>query len=110
MVAVTAQQNDTQFLYRQQNPLRVQALQVEASVTKAPEPVPGRVRPRAVAARCQPGSRGELRNPWRCVVRYASRNRIRYRLTIRSSGGFYAVDRTGQRVVRGCCIGVENPG
>ena len=81
-------------------------------VRAAPDPVTRRGGRKAVCAAL--GS-GELRNPWRCTVTYASGRLIQYRVTIRA-GGSYSGDQeivrfrgrtyrdTGQ--ITGCCIAI----
>jgi hypothetical protein len=93
---------DDEFLYRQRHPLRLRPAQVENIVITAPEPVAGRRTPGA-AAHCRPLGRGELRNPWRCRVRYRSGRADRLAVTVRSDGS-YLGRYSGGATARGCCI------
>jgi hypothetical protein len=74
-------------------------------VKLAPEPVAGGHGSRAVDSTCVAGPASHLRrNPWRCVVRYASGRRVRYAVTLAPDGTLRGVDARGVRIVRGCCV------
>jgi hypothetical protein len=107
IVGVAQRGSDAAFAFQQEHPAVLEPAQVANAVAKGPEPVPGR-RTASVSATCVPGrSGGALRNPWACTVRYRSGSRFRYAVTIDASGRFRGQDRTGQRIVYGCCLRVE---
>jgi hypothetical protein len=106
VVAIAGHASDDAFTYAQQHSVQLEPLQVARLVEKAPEPVAGGHGTRAVDATCTPGHRDNRRNPWLCRVRYASRRRIGYTITIAPNGSFYGVNPTGDRVVNGCCLAV----
>jgi hypothetical protein len=94
---------DAAFLYRQENPVRLRVADVEELVKNAPEPVGGS-HPPGVRADCAPGGSGELRNPWRCKVRYRSGLRATFRITMGSDGSYVGDYRGDRAIVRGCCV------
>ena len=102
-VALTARGADDAFLYRQENPLRIQVEDVEELVKSAPEPVEGS-HPPGISARCKAQGSGELRNPWRCRVRYRSGNVETFAITIRTDGSYVGAHRGNPDVVEGCCL------
>jgi hypothetical protein len=85
---------------------------VASVVRSAPDPV---TRADGRKAVCASLGSGELQNPWRCTIRYASGRLIQYRVTI-NAGGSYSGDQqivrfrgrthrdTGQ--ITGCCIAI----
>jgi hypothetical protein len=107
-VAIAARESDANFVFRQQHTSAVEPTQVERAVTRAPEPVAGNKRSRAVDGRCTPGKVGERRNPWSCRIRYGSGRVVTYRIEIDPRGAFSGADPTGERLVRGCCIAVPS--
>ena len=97
---------DTAFLYRQENPLTLRAVDVERAVRKAPDPLEGRTGAPGVKASCRSHGSGDLRNPWTCEVTYRSRRpRPRLRVQVRDDGS-YAGRYAGGGGVKGCCIAV----
>jgi hypothetical protein len=104
IVAIAARETDANFVFRQQHAATVEPRQVERAVMRAREPVPGDNGTRAVKGRCTPGKGGETRNPWTCVIDYASGRRVTYRVIIGPDGSFRGVNATGERLVNGCCV------
>lgn len=97
---------DSAFLYRQENPLALRAVDVERVVRKAPDPLEGREGAPGVKASCRPRGSGDLRNPWTCEVTYRSRRpRPRLRVEVRDDGS-YVGRYAGGGGVEGCCIAV----
>ena len=97
---------DSAFLYRQENPLALRAVDVERVVRKAPDPLEGREGTPGVKAGCRPRGGGDLRNPWTCEVTYRSRRpRPRLRVEVRDDGS-YVGRYAGGGGVEGCCIAV----
>jgi hypothetical protein len=104
VLAVASRGGDAAFQFEQEHPATVSPLQLETLVKKAPEPTPSGPGARATRVSCKPGSRRGARNPWTCSARYPSGHRIRYRIQVRPDGSYEGGDRTGQFVVRGCCV------
>ena len=102
-VTVANREADPAFEFRARHPLRITPAQVERAVMKAPEPAPDKKTP-AKAARCTPGGSGDIRNPWRCAVRYGSGETFTYTVEIEGDGEFRGIDRTGDREIFGCCV------
>jgi hypothetical protein len=110
-ILIRAQQGSGGTLVAQQQ--QAEALTpagVDRVVRAAPDPVG---REKASSARCVPLGRGELRNPWRCVLRYPTGRRFQYRVTISADGSYVGDDEvvlappprhhdTGR--ITGCCI------
>jgi hypothetical protein len=104
LLTIAAHQGDAAFIFDQQHPRTVNPRQFELVIAKTNEPLPtGQGKP-ARTARCIPGNNGPKRNPWSCTVRYGSGRSITYSLEVRPDGNFKGVDRTGTRIVTGCCI------
>ncbi len=93
------------FLYAQRTAERLETRDVERLVKTAGEPVPG-PHPPGVGANCRSFGRGELRNPWRCVVSYASGRRATYRVKIYEDGTYFGHHVGGTGNATGCCIPV----
>ena len=83
---------------------------VDRVVRVAPDPV---TKAKGIRAVCKPLGRGELRNPWRCVIDYASGRQISYQVNINLTGryvGTHEIVRyqgqtysdTGE--ITGCCV------
>ncbi len=94
---------DSAFLYRQENPPRLRASDVERLLRSAPDPRSGRGR--ANAATCRPGGSGKLRNPWRCTLRYRGGHRVGFTARLRRDGSYFGRYRGGGKAV-GCCLSV----
>jgi len=97
---------------RQQQAQALTPTAVANVVKAAPDPV---TRAQGVQARCTPLGQGDLLNPWRCSISYASGRDIQYRVTIAASGSYIGdhelVHYRGQRyhdtgVISGCCVPV----
>ena len=101
--ALVGREADVSFAFRQQNPLKVDAKQVEAAVKTAPEPAPVH-KTRAKAAHCTRCSRGDVGNPWTCRIRYASGNAFTYSVRIEADGSFRGQNDIGDRIIYGCCV------
>src|SRR5207247_3985896 len=96
---------DSNFLHNQENPPALKPAAVARVVRSAPDPLVGKGG--GVSATCAPRGSGPLRNPWSCVVRYASGRRAR--LTVRvANDGSYLGRYAGGGAAEGCCI--EIPG
>ncbi len=110
-VIVRSQQGQgATLMARQQQAEALTPAKVEAVVRVAPDPVtnkPGR------KATCVPLGSGELHNPWRCTIGYASGRVIQYRVTLHANGGYFGDQElvhyqgrtyadTGQ--ISGCCV------
>jgi hypothetical protein len=94
---------DEAFLVDQKNPTRVSAEAVEELMLTAPDPAPPHPRS-ATRSRCDTDGRRELRNPWRCTVRYRSGSVARFVVTIKSDGS-YVGDYVGHTAsATGCCL------
>jgi hypothetical protein len=104
IVTIAAHQGDPAFVFEQQRPTRIEPGQLEVIVKMTREPRPSGPGSVAVAAGCIPGHRGPKLNPWRCTVRYGSGHVISYRIVVQLSGRFHGADRTGTRVIDGCCL------
>jgi hypothetical protein len=103
-LAIAAHQGDAAFVFNQQNPRTVKPTQFAALLLKTREPLPtGPGRP-AKSATCHPGRIGAKLNPWRCTVVYGSGHQITYTLRVQLSGSFTGSDKSGDRVVNGCCV------
>jgi hypothetical protein len=108
-VSVGNRAADPDFLFRQRASVRVEPRQVEALVAKAPEPLgrPASVeRRRAIRAACQGAGRGQLRNPWRCTVRYGTGDVQKYSVRINVDGSLNGRNADGTGIVQGCCVPV----
>jgi hypothetical protein len=103
VAAVGGRGADDAFLLRQENPTQVTAAAVERLIRTAPDPAPPHKSP-AVRSRCRPEGGRELRNPWRCVVRYRSGSVARFKVTIKSDGGYLARYGNGPATATGCCL------
>jgi hypothetical protein len=95
---------DAAFQYEQEHPSTVDPRELELLVQKAPQPTPHGPGAAARSVDCTPGGHSPQRNPWSCTARYPSGKNIRYRITVRSNGSYTGADRTGQFLVRGCCV------
>jgi hypothetical protein len=104
LLTIAAHQGDAAFVFNQQNPRSVQPRQFELVIAKTREPLPTGQGLPATSAKCTPGNTGPKRNPWSCTVRYGSGRKITYSLEVRPDGNFKGVDKTGTRIVDGCCI------
>lgn len=107
VLAVRAREADPEFVQQQRRLPSLSARAVEAVVRTAPV-LNGRPGQRA---RCRPGGRGELRNPWRCGIAYPSGRVFRFVVTVLPNGSY--VGRPAGvpgGTITGCCIGVPASG
>ncbi len=104
LVTIFAHEGDATFVFAQQNPQGIAPLQLESIVELTREPLRSGPGSRAISARCVHGASGPKLNPWHCTVRYASGDAITYRIIVRLSGRFQGTDRTGSRLISGCCL------
>ena len=110
VLAVADRDRDPAFALDQRSPRSVEAEALETTVIKAREPIPSGDGPRGISARCTPGTKdGELRNPWRCRVRYPNEHFITYRIRIAQDGTFRGLSPGGTRGISGR-VGVPGAG
>ena len=102
-VAFANRGGDEQFLQEQRHPPTLQASEVERVVRTAPDPTSGTGQ--GVAARCANRGNGPLRNPWSCVVRFKSGERVRLLVQVEEDGTYDGryVGVKGAAAT-GCCI------
>ena len=83
-------------------------------VKSTPDPV---TRAAGLRAGCTPLGSGELRNPWRCSISYASGRDVQHRVTLTASGAYTGDDEIisyqGQTqpdtgVINGCCVTIPS--
>jgi hypothetical protein len=79
----------------------VAAVQVEAVVAQAPEPVRAAKRTPPARVRCRPEGPGVLRDPWSCTIRYRSGTLAHYRVAVQPDGHYSG---TGTGAIEGCCV------
>ena len=98
------------LIARQQQARALTPAAVSRVVRTAPDPFGHE---KAAAASCVPLGGGELRNPWRCLLRYPTGRRIQYRVTVNANGSYAGADElvlaprprhrdTG--TISGCCV------
>jgi hypothetical protein len=104
LITIAAHQGTAGFVYAQQHPSRIDPSQLEAILKTTREPVPTGRGSLVRSARCLHGATGPKLNPWRCTLHYRSGSSITYRVVVALSGHFEGADRTGSRVVHGCCL------
>lgn len=104
LLTIAAHQGDAAFQFNQENPRTAEPRQFELVIAKTREPLPTGPGALATKAHCTPGTNGPKRNPWECTVRYGSGRSITYKLRVDPDGKFRGADKTGVRVVTGCCI------
>jgi hypothetical protein len=96
----------------QQEAQRLTGATVAAVVKAAPDPFSGK---QAVQTICVPLGAGALRNPWRCMLRYADRREVQFRVVVSADGHYVGNDqvvlepgppRPAAGSVTGCCVNV----
>jgi hypothetical protein len=107
VATLKAHESDGAFVLQQQSLVPVPADLLERFVASAPDPKPDAGRLRGRSAVCAPRGTGELRNPWSCTVSYPRGGDVVYDVEIEPSGRVKGVDRTGQLIIYGCCIGTK---
>lgn len=111
-VIVRSQQGEGgTLMVRQQQAEALTPAKVERVVRVAPESANG---PGGKSATCKPGPTGELHNPWRCTIKYASGRLIQYRVTLHANGSYTGDDQVvryqgrttsgGSGQISGCCV------
>lgn len=105
VVVLKSHEGNAAFVLQQQSLSSLPAALLERFVASAPDPRPGAGGRKGLDANCTPAGSGELRNPWSCTVRYPQGHAITYRVMVTPQGRVRGVDRTGQLVVYGCCVG-----
>jgi hypothetical protein len=103
IVALGARGADEAFLLRQENPTTLSAGAVEKLMLTSPDPQPPHD-PTGVSSHCTAHGKRDLRNPWRCSVRYRSGSVAQYHVTINADGSYRARYATGGSTARGCCL------
>lgn len=100
------------ILTQQRYSQRLTASNVARAVQAAPDPTTNKA---AIRVRCVPRGAGGLRNPWRCQLAYANRDRLQYTVTISGNGSYVGTDHIilgpGPRravggSISGCCISI----
>jgi hypothetical protein len=98
------------ILAQQRYSQRLTASNVALAVRAAPDPTSHQA---AIRVRCVPHGAGGLRNPWRCQLTYANRDRMQYTVTIAGNGSYVGTDhillgpgprRSAGGSISGCCI------
>ena len=105
VAAMAGRGADDAFLLRQKNPTRVTTSAVEKLMLSAPAPDIPHNSP-GTEARCSTEGRRELRNPWRCTVRFRSGSVARFLVTIRTDGSYRARYVGSTATATGCCLDV----
>jgi hypothetical protein len=110
-ILVRSQQGEGDALLAQQQ--QTLTASVDRVLRAAPDPNNPYAHVLAITANCTPLGGGQLRNPWRCVLRYPKRLVVQYRVTISADGKYLAdhevilappprLASTAQ--ITGCCI------
>jgi hypothetical protein len=109
VVALHSREENTQFVSKQQALTPVGSVQLERLILTTSDPRPGYAG-RARGARCLPGTRDALGDPWSCVVRYPRLPRVRYRVSVYADGSIHGSGQPEGRPLRGvltiggCCV------
>lgn len=101
--AYAAYGGDAAFTRQQANARPARAVDLERVMLTTQEPY-GRHTRTVTRADCRPRGAGELQNPWRCRMRYASGRRATFGVELRSDGSFLARHLEGTGSVVGCCV------
>ncbi len=99
-------------LTQQRYSQRLTAANVAQAVRSAPDPKSHQA---AIRTNCVPRGAGALKNPWRCQLTYANRDRLQYTVSIFGNGSYEGTDQIvlgpGPRqstagAISGCCINI----
>jgi hypothetical protein len=99
-------------LAQQRYSQRLTASNVAQAVRSAPDP---KSHQDAIRTNCVPRGAGALKNPWRCQLTYANRDRLQYTVTIFGNGSYEGTNQIvlgpGPREpaagsISGCCINI----
>jgi len=107
VVALFAHGGDAALIAAQQAAQRgasLQPVQLESILQNTREPVPTGRGAKALAVSCHVGTKGPKLNPWGCAIHYRSGATIEYRIEVSRDGAFRGSDRTGARLIHGCCV------
>ena len=107
VVALFAHGGDAGLIAAQQAAQRgasLQPVQLESILQNTREPVPRGLGAKALAVSCRVGTKGPKLNPWGCAIHYRSGAIIDYRIEVSPDGAFRGSDRTGARLIHGCCV------
>jgi hypothetical protein len=93
----------TVFVSQERNLRRLSSSAVESAMRRA------RIhngRPGSQAS-CRPGGRGQLGNPWQCLISYPTGRSYDFQVIV-AANGYYVGRRVGggSGVIKGCCINV----
>jgi hypothetical protein len=100
------------ILTQQRYSQRLTAAHVAQAVQAAPDP---KTHKAAIRTNCVPHGGGGLKNPWRCQLTYANRDRLQYTVTIAGNGSYEGTNQIilgpGPRQpaaggISGCCIDI----
>lgn len=102
-VALGSRNSDAQFLQDQRHPPNLRPADVERVVRSAPDPASGKGH--GTAATCESSGSPPLRNPWSCVVRFASGKSVRMTVRVLRDGTYEGryIGIAGA-AASGCCI------
>lgn len=79
------------------------AVEVQAVVRQAPEPVAAAKRTSPARVGCRPEGAGPLLDSWSCTIVYRSGTRAHYRVEVQPNGYYRGV---GTGIIDGCCVKV----
>ena|SRR5437588_127846 len=116
-ILIRSQQGEGGTLIASQHQIQPLSASVNRVMLGAPDPNNPYGHARATAANCTPLGTGQLRNPWRCLIRYPRGLLIQYRVTINASGHYVADHEvilappprlSSTAVISGCCVTVPS--
>ena len=105
VAVVVARNPDESFIQAQRRQAPLSSAEVERVVRTAPNPAAPRLDD-GIQADCRRAGKGELGNPWSCVVRYRSGRRVRFGVVVGSDGSYRGDPAGSPGVVTGCCVRV----
>jgi hypothetical protein len=109
-VAASSRGGAAAFSAQQRGEAKINPRQLDAMLMTTREPVPQGHGGTATGVVCEAGTQGAKLNPWRCNIRYSSGDVVKYEVEVANDGRFEGIDRTGARIVRGCCVvGLAHP-